>query len=244
MASPRPGLLLAALLAGCLPGPGPQPGEYTVTVEPVDEVCAVGPVRPEWAAQVLVREGLAPAGFGGAPRGSLCVTSSAFHGVAFREAVYGLYVVPIGAEGEGAPPELFLVAALESLRSFAWVERTRNASPYHHGTVQHTVGPGGIDVHLATPEGEVLAARSAALPGAPEPAVFEGRIFQRGRTFFYARLEGTLDRRRAAPGDSFVVGPDAAGPFAEALRASAFVPGEWWVRPAGRHAKGDTASVE
>lgn len=230
---------LPAFLLGC-GGAAPQPGVYPIAVEPVDELCLAGPVDAGWAAGLLGPEGLVAAAVDGAPSASVCATASSFLGKDFAEAVFGLTV-----EGAGSEPDLFLVRALNSVRFFAWVERTRNRSPYGYGAVTHSSDPAALSVLLATADGEVLRAGSTHPPGPASPAVevFEGRVLQPGRSFFYARLEGALTRRPFVPGDTFAVGPDAADPFAAALRASGFTPVEWRIRPAGRHAKTDTVQL-
>lgn len=208
---------------------------YDVAVEPVHEVCLEGAGEPGWAAALLAPEGLSPALLDGRAQLTLCATSARFGGRTFSEAIFSV-AVEEPAGGSGA----FLVAALNSRRSYAWVERRRNRSPYAHGAVLERFGAEGARLRLGPEEAPWVTA-STALQGVAvngQPERFEGAIYQPGHTLFYARLEGEVSRAPWSDQDALEIA--AGSDLSAALSASAFTPTVWRLRAAGRHAKTKT----
>lgn len=232
-AFPLPLLLLSASALAASNGAR----TYDIAVEPVHEVCLEGLGDGAWATALLAPEGLAPALEDGRAKMTLCGTSARFGRRDFQEAI--LSVAVLAPEGEAGA---YLVAALNSLRSYAWVERHRNRSPYAHGAVHEGFGADGARLSLGPDEAPwVLAATDlSGVPVMASPDLFEGALHQPGHTLFYARLEGEVARAPWRPQDSFVVSETANAAISTALLASQFTPTGWRLRAAGRHAKTNT----
>lgn len=238
--NPRRTVLSLLLILACWGPSAEGAGEerdWDVAVEPVREVCVEGTGEGSWAAALLAPEGLAPALVDGRAQLSLCGTSARFGGRDFQEAIFSVVVQE--PRGEAA----FLVAALNSRRSYAWVERHRNRSPYQHGAVLGTFDGRGARLALGPEDAPWLSASTdlggVAPAGAPE--VFDGAIYLPGRALFYARLEGDAARAPWGPTDRLEVAPGASV-ITEAVLASGFTPTGWRLGAAARHAK--TATID
>ncbi len=221
-----------AAFAGAAPAAPP----LDLRVEGVVESCLVGEVDAAWVAALLAPEGLVFAG-----SAMVCGTDLEWSGTPFQEAVFVVATAPVGELGAG----WFLVSALNSRPFFAWVERTKNRSPYWPGRI--VIDPG--DHYARITVGGRRAGIFEATSAGGEEVVrsdegFRGPIHLPGRAWFAAEFSG--DRESWAfrtVSSTFVVAPGGTEPFAVALERSAFQPREWSVREQAVHAKSGTQAV-
>lgn len=222
--------MLTLLTGLALADPWPPP--LTLSVEPVAETCLSGPADAEYWRAALAPEGLTPLLTEGRAWLTVCATRARFGGRSFGEGTLGV------ATADGG---LFLVGAINDVRSYAWVERRRNRSPYVHGDSTRSAGA----VRLGAPDGAVLVATRAERPGHPEPLDFTGPIWlpatqgEPGGAFWAALTGDGLVWQIDPTVDHVEIGPAA---LAAPLRDSGWAPTRWTAREASRHAKSDTVA--
>lgn len=204
---------------------------YDLTVSPVHETCVEGSASPSWAESVLAAEGLRPAQVDDRAQVKLCGTTARFGHRTFSEGTLSVVV------DDGSA---FLVGALQTIGMYAWVERTRNKSPYVHGDVDEAHDATGVHLVWRVHGNEVLSATGAPVDGPTVDEVFEGPIHQPGGTCFDARLAAARQRRAFDAATDVVVFGE--GPLADVLRSADFTPTGWVVAADGVHAKNKTRS--
>jgi len=230
-------LLALATLAGAAPA-APESPPLVIRVDGVVETCLLGEVDAAWVRALLAEEGLVPSG--GA---MLCGTDLTWSGTRFQEAVFVLGTGPVGE----LSPGWFLVSALNSRPFFAWVERTKNRSPYWPGRVVVDAGEHAARLTVGGRRAGILDATAAA--PASEAVVrteaeFRGPIHLPGRAWFAAEFTGAQDTWPFQPGvDAFVRTEGSADPLGVVLGAAGFQPRSWSLRAAGVHAKSETQGV-
>jgi hypothetical protein len=224
--------------------PIPQP-KYHVVVAPVREVSLVASADAEYWSRRTLEDG----------RARLVVTGAEakFLGKTFRELSISVFVSfqPGGAKRDGA----YLLQAWNSVRFFAFVERTLFHTPYAGAEVLvDTVPPESVGVFrdklplfsAMMGRSEVLAHRTPSRNG---PEGWEGPIFlpdsnsgnSVSNRLFFARLEGeTAAYPFLTDVDALTIQPTEAVPVLAELVDSHFAGHEWLVRSAGTHAKSKT----
>ena len=233
-----PLLLLSSLLTGTASAREVSPGDYSLTVAPVAELCldGVGPLD-RW--DHLSALGLSAVAVNGQANLSLCVTRARFGGRWFSEAIFTVAVE--GPQGPGA----YLVAAHNSIASYARVERRRNLSPYTHGQIFFSDDPALASLLIRGADGvEALQAQNGGPPLAPTSAPgFEGPIYLPSGGHFYARLGPSSASAPFEPGeDTLTIMPGAGqSAVASALAEAGFVPTGWRGSQTNEHAKTRTA---
>ncbi|MCK6522502.1 hypothetical protein L6R49_13805 [Myxococcota bacterium] len=231
-------LLLLALLPALAFARDVSPGEYTLSVSPVAELCldGVGPLEP-WAE--LSALGLRPVEVDGQARLSLCVTRARFAGRRFSEAVFAVAVD--GPQGPG----LYLVAAHNSVPSFARVERRRNLSPYTHGQIAFSDDPALAALLLRSADGaEALRATNGGPPLSPQPSAgFEGPIYLPSGGHFFAQLSPASGSAPFVPDEDTLTLLPGSGQsaVAAAVAEAGFTPTGWRGSQASTHTKTRTA---
>jgi hypothetical protein len=112
---------------------------YDVEVSPVREVSLVAQADWEFWRRRLEPEGVTPARVDGRAELMVCGASARFKGIRFREISFSVAV----CREPGGPTRdaMFLVRAFNSIRFFAWVERTFFRTPYYAGDVAVEIGP-------------------------------------------------------------------------------------------------------
>jgi hypothetical protein len=214
------------------------PGAYTLTVAPVAELCLDGVgALDRW--DHLSALGLRPLAADGQAQLSLCVTRARFGGRWFSEAIFAVAVEgPLG-------PGLYLVAAHNSVPSYARVERRRNLSPYTHGGVYFSGDPALAALRVQTGDGvEAIHATNGGPPLPPNPAGgFEGPIYLPSGGHFFARLGPSESSAPFEPTeDTLTIAPGAAqSAVAAALTDAGFTPTAWRGSQTNEHAKTRTA---
>ena len=225
-----------------------RPLHWAAVVAPVREVTLLGTSELAFWQDRLRPAGLTPAAVEGRARIMLCAASARFKGIAFRELSLSVFVSrqADGAAADGA----YLLHAFNSIRLFAWFERTLFATPYFPAKVQlRTELPVSI---CAVPTGQ--SPLSATMGPGPRNPVrsgeegFNGPLFlpsrrqeTDGQQFFVARISGLTQVFAFDPAcDTLALSPATAPDAFRWLLESGFQGYEWHVRAAGRHAKSKT----
>jgi hypothetical protein len=232
-------VLLSFLLSRPAAAREVAPGDYTLTVSPVAELCldGVGPLD-RW--DHLSALGLSAVAVDGQASLSLCVTRARFGGRWFGEAIFVVAVE--GPQGPGA----YLVAAHNSVPSYARVEQRRNRSPYTHGEVYFSGDPALAALRVRSGDGvEAIHATNGGPPLPPIPAGgFEGPIYLPSGGHFFARLGPSESSAPFEPAeDTLVFSPGAAqSAVAAALTDAGFTPTAWRGSQTNEHTKTRTVS--
>lgn len=225
----------------------PDKIKYVAQVAPVREVTMHGLADLAFWQEKLRGENLQPMPSQGQAQLFISATEARFMGLRFRECILGIQVEPRDEQ-----PAMYLLHAWNSLRAFAWIERTMFGTPYYPGQV--TVDPQSPAKMQLSERGQPLitAARSAE---SPEPAQFvdenwQGAIFlptKQGRTqqLFIAKLAGATEHSPfAAASDSFALARAENCPALSWLLDSHFTPQRWAIRQAAAHAKSKTYAAD
>ncbi len=200
----------------------------------------------------LQREDLVPAADDGKAQLLLTAVDAKFMGLRFRELSIAVFVCE--PDGGGEPVGVYLAHAFNSLRMFAFVERTFYHTPYYHANIRvETRLPAAFEVSLE--EGVILRAQMSAdstaatrQPSRSQEEGWEGPILlpradsQKEGKLFFARLSGHTDAYSFAARDAITLNGTPRAPIVEWLAESEFSPQEWTIRETGTHAR--TKSVD
>jgi len=223
------------------------PARYPTVVRPVDDVALIGSADLGPWREALERAGVyAFRVEADRVEIQLFAASTRFKGVRFRELSLSISVSrdPAGGSRDG----VYLATAVDSVRFFAWVERTFFKTPYEHGRVALEVGlegGAGPRISASTKGGARLEAAAACddRERGPGDDRWEGPIHLPPRPgkadvrCFFGRIEGAstafafdprVDRCDIEPGDN--------GALSD-LAASGFEPLRWQVRTGAVHAR-------
>ncbi len=232
-----------------------MPPEYPVEISPVREATLVGTADLSFWTDPLRREKLRPADHDGRAQLYISAVASRFKGIPFREVSISICAYPdsIDTTQEG----IFLAHAFNSVRFFAWCERTFFATPYYYAAIAVDPGPpASFEVTQRT--GSLLRAAMAATTNADrrEPIhsgyeCWEPTIFlptrpskpDAPRKQFFARLSGDTQVYTFLPDDDRItIQPSAAAPILQSLIDSRFSGRQWMIRQSGTHARSKTVT--
>jgi hypothetical protein len=226
--------------------------KYVAEIEHVAEASLLGLAEAAvWRTQAEAA-GLALAEQDGRAQLMLSACQGQFRGVKFRELSISVAVPGVQP---GEPTAWLMVHAFNSLRLFAWVERTMFATPYYKGRIGVTAswpaamavedGVGRLRAAMRV-DRETAASREPIRRGMEG---FEGWIYlpPRGRAVpgggkrFYARIHGATEAYAFDPqGDAIeIVASERTLAFGW-LAESKFTGSEWQLRADASHAKSKT----
>jgi hypothetical protein len=221
--------------------------KYNVVISPVKDVILRGSADASFWVERLAPEELAPLEVDGKAQLILIAVDARFLGIRFRELSIAVSVQSPG--GDGDENAVYLPHAFQSLRLFAFIERTFYHTPYHAAKIRVETGP-PASFEVALREGTIVRAAMSSQstaqttrPARTVEEVSEGPIFlpsragQTSRKAFFARLEGRADIYPFAPGDSLRLAPTARAPIVEWLIESGFAPQEWLIRTSAVHGR-------
>lgn len=219
--------------------------KYQVVIHPSRDVTLRGSADGDFWTRRLVNEKLVPRLIDGRAQLWITATESRFNGLRFRELTIAVLV---DSPADLSSESVFLISAFNSIRWFAWVERTLFAAPYRHGQIEvepteplsiglRTHGEPTLDLRMGANEhrspfelGEQAWAGAVILP----------KVKQRS-SYFPGRIAGQTRMLPFDPHqDHVLIRPTSHAPELAALVESGFVGHEWHVRTGGSHGKGKT----
>ncbi|MEX0676503.1 MAG: hypothetical protein WD063_05475 [Pirellulales bacterium] len=220
---------------------------YNVEISPVRDIILRGSADLSFWAERLEREDLVPLGDGGKAQLLLIAVDAKFMGVRFRELSVAVSLEASG--GTDGHDAVYLPQAFNSVRLFAFVERTFYHTPYYPARIRvETRLPAAFEVSLA--EGVILRAEMSAdstsatrKPTRLQEESWEGPIFlpssprQQDPKVFFARLAGHTHAYPFAARDTITLKPTSRAPIVEWLAESEFSPQEWAIRETATHAR-------
>lgn len=226
--------------------------KFVAEISPVREVALLGAADLAFWNERLAAERLCPAEADGKARVMISATDAKFKGIRFRELTVSIFCRPQeGDQREG----VYLAHAFNSVRWFAWVERTLFSTPYDHGALKVDVGLPAL-VQLTLDNTVILkfqmSTDSTSLGREPVRSGEEswvGPVFlPLGRRmgpnegkWFLAKIGGhTLSYPFDPARDLATVFAVPTQPVVQWLNESRFSPQEWVVREAAHHAKSKT----
>jgi hypothetical protein len=230
----------------------PQSIDYAVEISGVREVSLIGTAELGFWRDRLLSEGFFPVPAKGRAELLVSSTNARFHGIPFRELSFGVFVSrrEDSTEAEG----LYLVRAFNSVRFFAFAERTFFSTPYYPGELVVEVGP-PARVELRE-RGRVPLRMTMSMSMSPRMSAdvrddgWEGPIFlprngRGGGKLFFARLRGETTVSPFDPvTDVVTIAESPAHPIFDELLRSGFTPREWVVRPNATHGKSKTVPLD
>lgn len=219
------------------------PTNYQTVVENVREVSLVGHANAAPWREGLAREGLYPYLHEGRVELRLMAATMRYMGVHFGELSISVVVCdePTGTSQDGA----FLVKAFNSVRLFAWIERTLFSTPYHWADVQ-VKSQGSVQVSVADESGLLFQAEKSSAPTAPpqNDLDWEGVVYlphlngkQAGGKQFFAKLSGPTQRYPFSPTDTLNFPTHPSDEVIRRLVESNFQGSTWLVRNGATHFK-------
>lgn len=230
-----------------------MPRKFDVVVSPVREVSLVGGADLSYCRQRLAPHGLHATERDGRAEMLLSACEARFKGVRFRELSLSIFVAR--EAGSAARDGALLLRAFNSVRFFAWVERTLFRTPYYPGRIAvspdapATIQLGGTrdPILRAAMAGDGSAATRMAIPAAA--GLWQGPLFlpdlhdaaAPATRLFYGSLSGdTRTLPFDAARDVFQLGSAARDPVVLLLTKAGFEPTTWIVRAAATHGKSKT----
>ena len=216
--------------------------KYIAEIQNAHEVCLLGTADLDFWKSHLAAAALSPTNINGYAQLILTAVELKWLGVQFRELSIAVRLDPTAA----AEQSMYLVAAFNTSRLFAWCERAFFQTPYQHARV--TVQTKSPFFELRDNTTVTLAARcNATALTSPADETWTGAIFlpntatRPTRKLFHARLSGPVESTRFdTTADQFVLLPSPAQPALQLLADSHFAPQEWRIRQRATHARSKT----
>lgn len=226
-------------------------------IQGVRDVTLFGRADADWWTRWLKSRGHAPLVTDGHAAIMVVAAEMKFWGVRFREVSVSVAIEPPGQRPAGAadaPADhtAFLVGAFNSVRFFAWSERTFFKTPYRHADVRLAPAPtvqaevierGTIRLVASMGDGGT-ADRS---PLSRDSGGWRGRVYLPPRDsaarqrYFSAIIDGLTEVYPFLPDhDRVELDPASGSDATTALAASNFTGQAWHIRPQCRHAKSKT----
>jgi len=225
------------------------PLKWAAKVAPVKEVTLHGLADLAFWQEKLLTEDLEPVSFEGRAQVFLSATETRFWGILFRECLIGVQVSRNSQSGEQTPG-IFLVQAWNSVRFFAWVERTIFKTPYALGQMDvEPMSPARLRVCEHGAELFRAVQGAASEPESIVDETWEGPIFlpksaNRPPQLFIAQLNGRTEHHPfVADRDQLSISSTANHAAVRSRIESKFTPTRWHLRQAAAHAKSKTYPV-
>ena len=233
-------------------GDGMEKVKFVAEISSVREVALLGTADLPFWNERLAAERLCPSEAEGKARVMISATDARFKGIRFRELTVSVFCrLQYGDQREGA----YLAHAFNSVRWFAWMERTLFSTPYDHGVIDLDVGlPALVQLTLdstvilrfqmstdSTSLGrDLVHCRDKGWTG-PVFLPRGKRIGPNEGKWFLAKIGGHTQTYSFDPvRDLVTLFPVPTQPVVQWLNDSEFSPKEWVVREAALHAKSKT----
>jgi hypothetical protein len=179
-------------------------------------------------------------------KAAIAISATELHSMGRRSNEVTIGLVVCERPTADSPDALYLVQAFNSLRSFAWIERTFFTTPYQLGRIQvdeHVP----VKVRLEDRAGVMLnlQMKTNAAPTTVRDEMWQGKIYlSRVGTYFVAKLGGRTEVYPFLPdADTLQFFDRAKYPVFQWLRESNLVAKEWRVRGDAVHARSKTFSA-
>jgi hypothetical protein len=229
--------------------------KYDVQISGVHEVSLVGTADlAPWQSR-LASYDLSPTEKEGRAELLISGCEGRFKGIRFRELTISIFVSdrPDRSTRDG----IFMIHAFNSLRFFAFVERTFFHTPYYYAGIKVETGPpariemfqgGAVGLRFAMAGDAAKDLTESRAPTSVGPAGWEGPIhLPRKRAegseplrLFHGKLTGVTHSYPFAASDTWSLSPMKQAPALKWLLESRFEPQEWVVRPNATHGKSKT----
>ena len=233
-------------------GDGMEKVKFVAEISSVREVALLGTADLAFWNERLAAERLCPSEAEGKARVMIGATDARFKGIRFRELTISVFCrLQNGDQREG----VYLAHAFNSVRWFAWVERTLFSTPYDYGVIDVDVGLPAL-VQLTLDNTVILRFQmsiDSTSPGRESVRCGEDswagpvflpcgkRIGPKEGKWFLAKTGGQAQTYPFDPArDLVTLFPVTNQPVVQWLNDSKFSPKEWVVREAARHAKSKT----
>ena len=223
------------------------PPNYPVVVHNVKEVSLYGRADLAYWRAHLQPEGLTPLDDHGQAELLLIAADMVWNGVRFTELSVSVALAQPGSHDQRAG--MFLIQAFNSIRWFAWAERTFFQTPYYPAVtrviVEEPVGFSLYDGETVTLQASLAAATPLASRG---PETFAGPVYlpraltrtSKAEKLFFAELSGETAIYTFAADDRLRLAASVRTPVVQWLTDSRFTGKEWHVRAAATHKKSQT----
>jgi hypothetical protein len=221
--------------------------KWAATLSHVREVSLLGTADLAFWADLLKDEGLVPRAENGKAQIMILGAQAKFSGLPFREISISLQAHTPHAQAKA--DEVFLLAAFNSNRFFAFCERFFFSTPYAHACIHLGSSPPSLQIAKddAIPFSAKQFDSATQNPTQQSDGQWRGRVHlpkikreSVRQRFFFAHLAGQTTRFSFLPSDSLTINPLAPGDVFSTLIASHFTPHEWIIRPDATHAKSKT----
>jgi hypothetical protein len=180
-------------------------------------------------------------------KAAFLISATELHSMGRRSNEVTIGLVVCERPTADSPDALYLVQAFNSLRSFAWIERTFFATPYHLGRIQvdeHVP----VKVRLEDRAGLILNfhMKAGTAPLVSRDELWQGKIYLPHVTgkYFVAKLGGRTEVYPFLPeADTLQIFARNQYPVFQWLLESNLVGREWRIRSDAVHARSKTFSA-
>lgn len=220
----------------------PRRVRYVARIDQVLEVSLRGTSDLSFWRGRLKHEGLTPVEEDGRAQLLVSATAAKYNGIRFRELCF---LVAVTAQVAGDTVQgYYLMHAFNSVRLYAWIERTFFSCPYWPAEVAVAAQPQvsiamrekGQDCFRATLATDIAATRVDA-------DGWQGPIFLptgHRQQFFHAQLSGKTEVYPSRPNDTFHIAPHPRWAIFAAIKEAGLIGQEWHIRRNAVHAKSQT----
>jgi hypothetical protein len=180
-------------------------------------------------------------------KAAFVISATELHSMGRRTNEVTIGLVVCERPAADSPDALYLVQAFNSLRSFAWIERTFFATPYALGRIQ-VDEHAPVKVRLEDRAGLILnlQMKTNTAPTTVRDEMWQGKIYlpHDTRKYFVAKLGGRTEVYPYLPeADTRQIFARDAYPVFQWLLESNVAGQEWRIRSSAVHARSKTFSV-
>lgn len=223
-----------------------SPVKYHVQIANVHEVSLVGDADYATWKRRLSADALRPTMVDGRAQLLISAVDARFMGIRFRELSLSVFV---SQHGDDRRDGAFLMHAFNSVRFFAWVERTMFRTPYWPARLEVSCQPASF---TAAQGGRTLIEARRAAKAVPDLPLWvgedgwEGPIYLPARfegdsgSMFYGKIGGRTQVHPFGPDDVLRMLPTEGNGALQWFVDSDFTPREWHIRESARHGKSKT----
>ncbi len=234
-----------------MPSSTAQLPKTAAEVSPVREVTLFARADLTPFVELLEPQALQPKSIDGKAELMMSATDTRFYGIRFREFSINVLLEDAAANARNEA-SVFLIRAFNTVRFFAWVERTVFRTPYDHAVISGQYNTPVkisvtrrarpiVDLCMADiPDREPLRSGEDNWTGRIHLPTPPGKQAPADAKMFFGELSGQAEVYAFDEADQIRLHEQSDYPILQTINAANFQPKRWLIRQAGRHKKTKT----